>query len=96
MEAGIGIMAGSLPALLPLLDLPFVNGDRQPAVELENGNGMRLGSANQLRPEGQDGDVDSLKRILKQTIVVMTDEPRDASMEEWERKRVLGWEVMSC
>jgi hypothetical protein len=129
VEEGIGITAGSMPALRPLLSLsriygafgssrensskrsrvttgpfpPTVGGGRDgmDAVELanrerskvkQNVKHTRLSSEDDAQQKERESDADSQKHILKETQVTMTAEPRQDPFQDWERKRVLGWE----
>lgn len=105
IEEGIGIFAGSLPALRPLLSLRFLNGG---STEGSNGisagnkynkprtgrypgsTDVKLDTFHQLADKDEDGDTGSQKHILKETHVTMTNEQSD-SPAEWERNKVLGW-----
>ncbi|KAH7355116.1 hypothetical protein BKA65DRAFT_395065 [Rhexocercosporidium sp. MPI-PUGE-AT-0058] len=107
IEEGIGIFAGSLPALRPLLSLPFFrNGstdDSHNAASAGNAynkprTGRFHGSADvtldtfhQLPDDKEDGDADSQKHIMKQTQFTMTNEQAETPVAEWERNQVLGW-----
>ncbi|RFU74907.1 hypothetical protein TARUN_7325 [Trichoderma arundinaceum] len=104
IEEGIGIVAGSLHALRPLLSLPIFGGS-------SNGNTSGSASANkfmQSRSGNQgmhadinldtfqqlgdtEGDGESAKHILKKTKVTMIRSDRTASPGEYDRSQVLGW-----
>lgn len=105
IEEGIGIIAGSLHALRPLLSLPIFGGST-------NGNTGGSASANKYvqsrgghhgsRPADirldtfqelgdTDGDGDSAKHILKEIQVTRVRIDRTASPGEYGRNQVLGW-----
>jgi len=104
IEEGIGIFAGSLPALRPILALPFFN--RNPTTTNSNTasaakfkqsrtgqqalrSDVRMDTFQQLADK--DGDGDSQKYILKETqFTVMTNERSDTP-GQWQKKQVLGW-----
>ncbi|KAF8849496.1 hypothetical protein BDZ45DRAFT_809889 [Acephala macrosclerotiorum] len=103
IEEGIGIFAGSLPALRPLLSLRFLGGrstdDSNSASAGNNFNKPRTGryhgsadvkldTFHQLADKDEDGD--SQKHILKETHVTMTNE-QSGPPADWERSQVLGW-----
>ncbi len=106
IEEGIGIFAGSLPALRPLLSLPFFgtslgnsgnsasvgNKYNQPRTG-RNRSGYRQDVMMDTFKElpDKDGDGDSQKHILKETSVTMTNNAASAPTGEWERSQVLGW-----
>lgn len=98
IEEGMGIFAGSLPALRPLLSRSFFNGTssgnsnsasagnkyNQPWTGKYHGSKeVQLDTFHQLAGE-KDSDRDSQKHILKETRVTMTNEPSGLS-SEWER-----------
>jgi len=103
IEEGIGIFAGSLPALRPLLSLRFLNGSGTGGSNSASGNkhnkprtgryqgseGVQLDTFHQLADKDEDGD--SQKHILKETKVIMTN-AQSGPPAEWERSQVLGWE----
>src|SRR4051812_24817195 len=89
IETGMGIFAGSLGTLRPLLTLPFFNWSTY-------GNSNHTSSANKLNmpkrsnikmdtfqqlgdSSDKDGDADSQKHILKETQVTVTSNDRDAT-----------------
>ncbi|KAL3421925.1 hypothetical protein PVAG01_06081 [Phlyctema vagabunda] len=103
-EEGIGIIAGSLPALRPLLSLPFLN----LGTTANNSNPASGSKFKQSRSRHQvlrsdvkmdtfqqlgdkDGDGDSQKHILKETQVTVTSNDQTAEPGAWERNQVLGW-----
>ncbi|CZR65919.1 related to integral membrane protein [Phialocephala subalpina] len=103
IEEGIGIFAGSLPALRPLLSLRFLNGSahdgsnsasagnkfNKPRTGRYHGSAdVKLDTFHQLGDKDEDGD--SQKHILKETHVTMTNEQSNQPAE-WERSQVLGW-----
>ncbi|OKL56914.1 hypothetical protein UA08_07739 [Talaromyces atroroseus] len=106
IEEGIGIFAGSLPALRPLLSLSCL-GRSQNGLSSGNG-GAGTGSTKQSRRRNQlldsdvhmeafqqrrnrDGDGDSQQHILKETEVAVTARDNSRTRGEWERTQVLGW-----
>jgi hypothetical protein len=105
IELGIGIFAGSLPALRPLLSMGFFGsssnqsdaisaGDKYNKPRTKNGSRSRdiaLDTFHQLGDKESDGD--SQKYILKETQVTMTtnDMAGTPEAEDWEKARVLGW-----
>ncbi|RQM07997.1 hypothetical protein DH86_00003615 [Scytalidium sp. 3C] len=102
IEEGIGIIAGSLHALRPLLSLGIFNGSLSgkssgpSTAQLKHSKSGHqvLGSVVQLdnMNKNKDTDGDSQKHILKETqVTVMTNDPTAAGSEEWERSQVLGW-----
>ncbi|KAL7943588.1 hypothetical protein V8C42DRAFT_327922 [Trichoderma barbatum] len=104
IEEGIGIIAGSLHSLRPLLSLPIFGGTSN-----ANTNGsastnkfMQSRSATQgMRADirmdtfqelgDTDGDGESAKHILKETNVTMVRTDRNASPGAYDRSQVLGW-----
>jgi hypothetical protein len=110
IEEGIGIIAGSLHALRPLLTLACLG---RSTTNNSNSNDNISASASKFKasrtPKGvrpdinldtfqQLGDVDdgdSQKHILKETQVSVTRNTRTAPPEEWERSQVLGWNAGS-
>lgn len=104
IEEGIGIFAGSLPALRPLLSLPFLRGGSSTG---DSGNGRSGSKFNQPRtgrhnrPDVKmdtfqqlgdiEGDADSQKHILKETHVTSISAERAGTPGDWERRQVLGW-----
>ncbi|UKZ74634.1 hypothetical protein TrVFT333_002304 [Trichoderma virens FT-333] len=104
IEEGIGIIAGSLHALRPLLSLPIfggstsgnTNGSASANKYLRSGGGhpgmrpdINLDTFHQLGDT--DGDGESSKHILKETQVTMMRSERTASPGEYDRSQVLGW-----
>ena len=104
IEEGIGIFAGSLPALRPLLSLPFFNhsatgktsGPASASTFKQSRSGhqvlhsdIRMDTFQRLGD--QDGDGDSQKHILKETQVTIMTNERSAAPGEWERSQVPGW-----
>ena len=103
IELGIGIFAGSLPALRPLLSMGFFGsssnqsdaisaGDKYNKPRTKNGSRSRdiaLDTFHQLGDKESDGD--SQKYILKETQVTMITNDMAGTPEEWEKARVLGW-----
>lgn len=106
IEEGIGIFAGSLPALRPLLALAFDRGTSANA----SGTGAhnKSGSAfnkprtmNTPRPIRLDtftelddkdlGDGDSQKHILKETQFTVQSNEGSATPGQWHKNQVLGW-----
>ncbi|KAH8588981.1 hypothetical protein B0O99DRAFT_524156 [Bisporella sp. PMI_857] len=104
IEEGIGIIAGSLPALRPLLSLPIFNLTTNAGSSGEASAGNFKQPSRNQRPDIKmdtfqqlgdkdgdvDGDGDSQKHILKETKVTMTSNERSAP-GEWEQSQVLGW-----
>lgn len=105
IEEGVGITAGSLHALRPLLSLPIFGGSAaavssgpESANKFQSRSNRRLHSDVKLdtfQPlDDMDGDCErdceSQKHILKQTHVSVTNE-QFALPGEWERNQVLGW-----
>jgi hypothetical protein len=106
IEEGIGIFAGSLPALRPILTLPFFN--RNPTTTGSNPTSaakfkqsrsgqqvlrsdVRMDTFHQLPDKEGDGDGESQKYILKETqFTVMTNERSDTP-GQWQKNQVLGW-----
>ncbi|KAH9219496.1 hypothetical protein DL95DRAFT_422703 [Leptodontidium sp. 2 PMI_412] len=79
VEEGIGISAGSLPALRP------------PRTGRFNGSAdVRLDTFHQL-PDDRDRDIDIKKHIMKETQFTMTSEPSETPAADWERVQALGW-----
>jgi hypothetical protein len=110
IEEGIGIIAGSLHALRPLLTLACLgrsttnnsNSNDNTAVSASKFKASRTPKG--LRPDinldtfqqlGDVDDGDSQKHILKETQVSVTRNTRTAPPEEWERSQVLGWNAGS-
>ena len=101
IEEGIGIFAGSLPALRPLLSLPFLNrsstGESSGPASASKFKQSRSGLRSDVKMDtfqqlgGKDGDGDSQKHILKETQVTMVTNEQSAAPGEWERSQVLGW-----
>ncbi|KAJ4863504.1 hypothetical protein T069G_00034 [Trichoderma breve] len=106
IEEGIGIVAGSLHALRPLLSLPIFGGSStggNTSGSASNNKFMRSGSGHHpgMRNDIQldtfhqladtDGDGESAKHILKETKVTMERSDRAASPGEYGRSQVLGW-----
>ena len=104
IEEGIGIIAGSLPSLRPLLSLPFLNGsstgkssERDSACKLKNlkrrsqvlRSDTNIDTFQQL--QNTDGDGDSQRHILKETQVTVTNEP-SGGPGEWERSQAPAWQ----
>lgn len=109
IEEGIGIFAGSLPALRPLLSLACL-GDRSrngssptpaPATRFKQSRNGRqaLGADVHLDTFRELGDKEedreSQKHILKVTHVTMTSKARSPGLGEWEQSQVLGWKNRS-
>lgn len=106
IEEGIGIIAGSLHALRPLLSLACLGRSTTNNSD-SNDNTASAGKFKASRtPKGMrpdinldtfqqlgdvDGDGDSQKHILKETQVSVMSSARTAPPEEWERRQVLGW-----
>lgn len=104
IEEGIGIIAGSLHALRPLLSLPIFGGT-------SNGGTSGSSSANKFMSSRSghqdrradinmdtfqqlgdtDGDGESSKHILKETKVTMTRSSRAVSPGAYDKSQVLGW-----
>ncbi|PNP45070.1 hypothetical protein TGAM01_v206827 [Trichoderma gamsii] len=106
IEEGIGIIAGSLHALRPLLSLPIFGGTSKGGtsgsssankfMSSRSGHQDRRADINmdtfqQLGDTDGDGDAESSKHILKETKVTMTRSSRDASPGAYGRSQVLGW-----
>lgn len=104
IEEGIGIFAGSLPALRPLLSLPFLNGGG-PATPASRSNRSTDRSSKFSKPRSREyqtsdidldkfhEDSDSQKHILRQTRVKVTNEKdTNYQVREWEKSQVLGWQ----
>jgi hypothetical protein len=110
IEEGIGIFAGSLPALRPLLSLACLGGRSrndssptpQPGSIFKQPNSRRkprgtdvdLETFQQLGDK-EEGDGESQKHILKETHVTMTSKARSPGPNEWEKSQVLGWKSRS-
>ncbi|KAM5376453.1 hypothetical protein ACJZ2D_005507 [Fusarium nematophilum] len=96
LEEGIGITAGSMPALRPLLNLPIF-GRSTYASNTGSGNAsshmkpLKVGYGQRDRTRRSDDDGDSQKHILKQTQVTVTEEHAAAS-NDWARQHVYDWE----
>lgn len=56
---------------------------------------MDLETFQQLGDGDKDGDGESQKHILKETMVVMTSKARSTEPGEWEKSQVLGWKSRS-
>ncbi|KAM0258022.1 hypothetical protein ACHAQJ_004065 [Trichoderma viride] len=103
IEEGIGIIAGSLHALRPLLSLPFFGGSTNDNTHDSSSNNkfMRSGTGRQIHTDigldtfhelgDTDGDAESSKHILKETKVTMMRSDRTASPGEYDKSQVLGW-----
>ncbi|KKO98285.1 hypothetical protein THAR02_09608 [Trichoderma harzianum] len=105
IEEGIGIVAGSLHALRPLLSLPIfggsTSGDTSGSASnnkfMRSGSGHHPGMRNDIQLDtfhqlaDTDGDGESAKHILKETKVTMERNDRAASPGEYGRSQVLGW-----
>lgn len=104
IEQGVGIIAGSLHALRPLLSHPMFNGtlygkssgpSSTSHTKQSRSGRHALNSGVQLDNLGQNGnkdsDGDSQKHILKETQVTIMTNEQTAEPEEWERSQVLGW-----
>jgi hypothetical protein len=103
IELGIGIFAGSLPALRPLLSMGFFGSSsndsdaisgrdkyNKPRTRNESCNrDITLDTFHQLADKESDGD--SQKYILKETQVTMVTNDMAGTPGEWEKARVLGW-----
>ncbi|KAH8701912.1 hypothetical protein BGW36DRAFT_356056 [Talaromyces proteolyticus] len=104
IEEGIGIIAGSLPALRPLLSLPIFgrssaggsnatpygsNLKRSKTGNQTLGSGIKMDTFQKL--EYRDGDGESQRHILKETEVAVTSRERSATPGEWERSQILGF-----
>ncbi|RFU35552.1 hypothetical protein B7463_g755, partial [Scytalidium lignicola] len=100
IEEGIGIFAGSLHALRPLLSLPFLNGSTtSKSSNIASANkfkqarsghesltsGVKMDTFKKLADK--DGDGDSQKHILKETHITVTRNDRAAAPGEWEGVR---------
>ncbi|TFA98211.1 hypothetical protein CCMA1212_009998 [Trichoderma ghanense] len=107
IEEGIGIIAGSLHALRPLLSLPFFGGGSSGGNTDGSGHNkymprsghrpaqhtdIGLDTFHQLGDGEADGDGDSSKHILRETKVTMVRTERTASPGEYGRSQVLGWQ----
>jgi hypothetical protein len=102
IEEGIGITAGSMPALRPLLSLPIFGRsqagnsggsasagyNKQSRSRRED---VKMDTFQQLRDGDRDGDGDSQKHILKETQFTLTTNEGPATQGEWTRSQVLGW-----
>jgi hypothetical protein len=105
IEEGIGIFAGSLPALRPLLSLSIFSGSsigksgnsesgdkyNKPRTRNQGRSDIKMDTFHELRYN--DGDGDSQKHILKEThVTMMTNERSTGAIPgDWERSQVLGW-----
>ncbi|KAG4030820.1 hypothetical protein MFRU_011g02720 [Monilinia fructicola] len=109
IEEAMGIFAGSLPALRPLLSLPFLNLSTTGGSDEISGNKMNVPRTQQRSKRSdinldtfhqlgdsdveKDGDGDSQKHILKETQVSVTCGNRDSAPGEWTQSQVLGWKA---
>lgn len=104
IEEGIGIIAGSLHALRPLLSLPIFGGTSSGGtsgsssankfMSSRSGHQDRRADINMdtFQQLGDtDGDGESSKHILKETKVTMTRSNRAISPGAYDRSQVLGW-----
>jgi hypothetical protein len=105
MEEGIGIVAGSLPALRPLLSLrvgfsssmatpaPAASGNTEP-VSRNRHDRSRSGiiTMDTFHHLGEHDDGDSQKNIVKETKYTVTSSRVAVSEEERRQSQVLGWE----
>ncbi|KAL7952941.1 hypothetical protein V8C34DRAFT_318616 [Trichoderma compactum] len=105
IEEGIGIVAGSLHALRPLLSLPIFGGSSSGNTSgsasnnkfMQSRSGHHQGMRNDIHLDtfhqlaDTDGDGESAKHILKETKVTMERSDRAASPGEYGRSQVLGW-----
>lgn len=107
-ELGIGIIAGSLPALRPLLSLkikvsssmntPGAATSHRPEPSSRNRHGrtrsgVMMDTFQTLADDDLDyDDADSQKNIVKETKYTVTSSQVGVSEEERVRSQVLGWE----
>lgn len=102
IEEGIGIIAGSLHALRPLLSLPIFGGTSNGGTSGSSSANKFMSSRNQDRRADinmdtfqqlgdTDGDGESSKHILKETKVTMIRSNRAVSPGAYDRSQVLGW-----
>ena len=94
IEAGIGIIAGSMSALRPLLSRSTGSSDdkKSEATNPKKSRSaiIRMDTFKELVE--RDGDGDSQKYILKETQVTMqSDATKPGDWEARERSQVLGW-----
>ncbi|KAG4442366.1 hypothetical protein IFR05_002144 [Cadophora sp. M221] len=108
VEEGLGISAGSLPALRPVLSLPFFRTgstddsynaasaghvyNKPRTGRFSRSTDVRLDTFHQI-PDDRDRDVDSQKNIMKETQFTMTSEPSETPAVDWERIQALGWKT---
>jgi len=109
IEEGIGIFAGSLPALRPILNLPFFKGNSTTGSGPSSASAfkasrsgpqvlhadVRMDTFQQLVDGDKDGDGDSQKHILKETQVTVTSTERSSTPGQWQKSQVLGWKSKS-
>ncbi|POS75083.1 hypothetical protein DHEL01_v206525 [Diaporthe helianthi] len=113
VEEGIGICAGSMPTLRPLLSLSVFGGSTNASKDHSRGT-LPLSASNHLKQAEQgeavkmdtvrsprasknrqrtSTDDDSVKHILKETRVTVTDERYNPDDDPWPRQQVLGWDA---
>lgn len=108
MEAGIGIVAGSLPALRPLLSLRVSFSSSVTPGAATSGRTEPLSRSRRVRTRSEvmmdtfqtladvddveHDDGDSQKNIVKETKYTVTSDRIAVSEEERARSQVLGWE----
>ncbi|KAH8649746.1 hypothetical protein BGZ60DRAFT_389470 [Tricladium varicosporioides] len=106
IEEGIGIFAGSLPALRPILSLSFFGrsttaSNSNPALtpQFKQSKGgqpairsdLRMDTFQQLGDKDAEGDGDSQKYILKETQFTVMSNERAGTPGQWQKNQVLGW-----
>lgn len=107
IEEGTGIFAGSLPALRPLLSLPFLNGGRSatPAFGSNRSNDKKFSKPRSGRYQTSDVDLDKFQQLgddekdgdadsqkrILRQTRVTMTNEKDVDEGEWEKSQVLGW-----
>ncbi|PQE31840.1 cation-transporting atpase 4 protein [Rutstroemia sp. NJR-2017a WRK4] len=101
IETGMGIFAGSLGTLRPLLALPFFNwssygnsnnGSTANKLTMPKRSSIKMDTFQQLGDSSdKDADAESQKHILKETQVTVTSNERVSTPGEWTESQVLGW-----
>jgi hypothetical protein len=106
IEMGIGIFAGSLPALRPLLSMGFLGSSSHDSDNLYSGGDKSNRNKPRTRNEARGRDImldtfhqfadkesdgDSQKYILKETQVTVQANDSAGTPGGWGKAQVLGW-----
>lgn len=104
IEEGVGICAGSLHALRPLLSLSIFGTAATGSTDVNSASAenrfqrskrsnIKLDTFHQLvNITVKDPETESQKHIMKETRVTVTSDDRTCTPREWEENQVLGWQ----